>query len=176
MKIGLKLTKLDPPKMSPAPLYALAPCLLDHSRHLWWRAWPFGSSVLKVGVTSITIFPHSFIFAFMNFLRRRSLISRHIYFLETTLSPGKELVFEAFFAFDLAPFAAACFTGVGVLLIFFFFHLKRVRREFLFRFGRPLLLVAGAVGSAVAGGAGASTGAISCGSILDVCEGQKWGW
>ena len=47
------------------------------------------------------------------FGRSRALIARRISFSETILSPGREYDFEAFFAFDLAPFAAARFTGVG---------------------------------------------------------------
>ena len=34
MKIGLKLTKLDPPKMSPAPSSHLTPYYLGHSQRL----------------------------------------------------------------------------------------------------------------------------------------------
>ena len=79
-----------------------------------------------------------------------------------------ENFFEAFFDFGLTPFVAARFTGVGVPCIFFFLPLKRVICEVFFRFRRPLLLMAGAVGTAVDGGAGASTGVISCGSMLDV--------
>ena len=96
-----------------------------------------------------------------------SLIARHISFSETTLSPGIELGFKAFFAFGLAPFAVARFKGVGLTCIFFLLPLKRVLREVLFRFGRPLLLMADAVGAAVAGGSVASTGAISRGSMFD---------
>ena len=93
-----------------------------------------------------------------------SLRVLHLYFSETTLSPGRELGFNDFFAFDLAPFAAAQFTGVGLPWIFYFFHLKIDRREVLFCFGRPLLWTASAVGAAVAGG----SGAIYCGLMLDV--------
>ena len=82
--------------------------------------------------------------------------------------PGRELGFEAFFAFDLAHFAAARFKGVGLTRIFFFFPLKRVCREFIFYFGSTLLLMTGAVGAVVAGGADARTGDISCGSMLGV--------
>ena len=63
--------------------------------------------------------------------------------------PGRELGFEAFFAFDLAHFAAARFTGVGLTRIFFFFPLKRVCREFIFYFGSTLLLMTGDVGAVV---------------------------
>ena len=104
-------------KMSPAPSSPLAPYRLGHSRR---------RSVLRVDANSIAVFPHSFIFASKKFWRRRALIVRRIYFSETTLSPGRELVFEAFFAFDLAPFAAARFTGVGLPFILFFFPLKIV--------------------------------------------------
>ena len=62
----------------------------------------------------------------------------------------------------------ARFTGVGLPWIFFFSPLKIFLREVIFRFGRPLLLMAGAVSAAVAGGAGASTGAISRESMLYV--------
>ena len=93
---------------------------------------------------------------------------RCIYFSETTLSPGKEMGFEAFFSFDLAHFMVARFNGVGVPCIFFLVLLKRVIHEVFFRFWHPLLLIAGAIGAAVAGGAGASTGAISRGSMLDI--------
>ena len=75
--------------------------------------------------------------------------------------------FEAFFAFDLAPFVAERFTGFGLPCILFFFPLKIVCCEVLFRFGSPLLLMYGAVGAAVTGGAGARTGAISRGFMLD---------
>ena len=101
------------------------------------------------------------------------MIARRISFSGTTLSSGRELGFEAFFAFDLAPFAAARFTCVGLPYIFFFFSIKRFLREVLFCFGRPLLLMTGDVGAEVVDGAGASTGAISRGSMLDVCEGQN---
>ena len=67
----------------------------------------------------------------------------------------------------------AHFTGVGLTYIFFFLPLKIVYREVLFPFRRPLLLTAGAVGTAVAGGAGDNTGAISRGSMLDVLEWQN---
>ena len=161
MKIGLKLTKLDPPKMYPAPSSPLAPYRLVHSRR---------HSVLRLDANLIAIYPHSFIFVFKIFWRRRALIARRIYFSETTLSPGRELGFEAFFAFDLALFVAARFTGVGLPCIFFFLPLKIVCREFLFRFRNPLLLMASSVGTEVAGGAsaGTSTGAISHGLMLDV--------
>ena len=86
---------------------------------------------------------------------------RCISFSETTLSPGIELGFEAFFAFDHAPFVAARFTGVGVTCILFVFPLKIFFREVIFHFGRPLLLMTVVVGAAVSGGTGASTGAIS---------------
>ena len=71
-------------------------------------------SVLRFDATSIAIFPHYFIFAFKNFCRSRALIARRIYFLKKTLSPGRESGFVVFFAFDIVPFAAARFTGVGV--------------------------------------------------------------
>ena len=96
------------------------------------------------------------------------MIARRISFLLTILSPGRELGFEAFFAYDLAPFAAAQFTVVGLPFILFFFNLKIVFREVFFRFGRPLLVMANAIGAAVAGGLGASTGVISLGSMLYV--------
>ena len=96
------------------------------------------------------------------------MIANHIFFSETTLSPRRESGFEAFFAFDHTPFAEARFTGVGLPCILFFFPLKIFCREVLFRFRCPLLLMAGAVGAAVAGGAGASTGDIYRGSIFDV--------
>ena len=69
---------------------------------------------------------------------------------------------------DLAQFAAAHFTGVGLPCILLFSPLKRVSREFIFRFGCPLLLMAGDVGAAVASDTGASNGAISRGSMLHV--------
>ena len=72
------------------------------------------------------------------------------------------MVFEAFFTFDLAPFVAALFTGVGVPCIFFLFPLKIFHREVLFRFSCPLLLIVIGVGAAGAGGDGDITGEISC--------------
>ena len=124
-------------------------------------------SVLRVDATLIATFSQLFLFAFKKFWRSRSLIVRHIYFSETNLSTGRELGFEAFFAFDLAPFVAARFTGVGVPCILFFSPQKNFRHEVLFRFGRPLLLMAGAFGATGPGGADASTGAISRGSMID---------
>ena len=67
----------------------------------------------------------------------------------------------------------ARFTGFGMPYIFFFFPLKIVRREVLFRFGCPLLLMAGDIGDTVAGGAGDSNGAIPCVSMIYVLEGQN---
>ena len=84
------------------------------------------------------------------------------------LSPGRELVFEAFFTYDLAPFEAACFTCAGLNCIFFFFPIKIICREVLFCFGSPLLLMDGEVGVTVVGGVGASTGTTYCESMLDV--------
>ena len=52
--------------------------------------------------------------------------------------------------------------------IFFLFPLKIVHHEVIFRFGSPIFLIAGAIDTAVAGGAGTSTEAISRGSMLDV--------
>ena len=43
MKIGLKLTKLDPPNMSPAPSSPLTPYRLGHSWRIRWHVWPFGA-------------------------------------------------------------------------------------------------------------------------------------
>ena len=131
-------------------------------------------SVLRVETTPIKISPHSFIFTFKKLWRRRALVARRIYFLETTFYPGRELGFEAFFAFYLAPFVASCFTGVGVPCIYSSSP-QKIRHEVLFRFERPLLLMAGAVGAAVAGGDGASTGDISRGPMLDVWEVQNEG-
>ena len=130
-------------------------------------------SVLSIDATSIEIFPHYFIFDFKKFWRKGDLIARRISLSKTTLSPRRELGFEDFLAFDIAPFATASFTGVGFPWIFFFFYLKRFCREFLLRFGRPLLLISGAIGAAVTGGANASTGAISCGLMFDVWEGKN---
>ena len=93
---------------------------------------------------------------------------RLIFFLEMTLSPGRESGFEAFFAFYLTPFVTERFTGVKVPCILLLFPLKRVCREVLFFFGSPLLLMEGAIGAAVAVGAVASTGAISRGLMPDV--------
>ena len=101
------------------------------------------------------------------------MIARHTYFLENTLSPERELGFGAFYVFEIVHFSAARFTCVGLPCILFFFPLKRVCHEVIFRFGRPLLLLAGAIGAAVADGAGASTGAISHGLMLDVGEGKN---
>ena len=95
------------------------------------------------------------------------MIARRISFSETTLSPGRELGFEAFLDFDLSPFVAERITVVGVICIFFFSPLKIVSREVLFHFRCPLLLMASYVGATVSVGSGASTGAISCGSMID---------
>ena len=95
------------------------------------------------------------------------MIARRIYFSETTLSPGRELDFESFFTFDLSPVAAAHFKCVELTCTVFFSPLKRVGCEVLFRFRFPLLLMAGVVGAAVAGGAGASNVAIYRGLMLD---------
>ena len=133
--------------------------------------------VLRVDANLIAIFPHYFIFAFKKFWRRRTFIVRRTSFSETTLSPGRELGLEALFDFELVSFVAVCFTYVGVQWIFFFLSLKIFFREVIFRFRRPLLLMAGVVGAAVAGSAGASTststGAIYRGSMLDVWEGEN---
>ena len=48
MKIILKLTKLDPPKMSQDSSIPIATYRLSHSRRLWWRAWPFGAPSRKL--------------------------------------------------------------------------------------------------------------------------------
>ena len=127
-------------------------------------------SVLRVSSTSIKIFSHYFIFMIKKYWRRRALIARHISFSETALYPWSELAIEAFLAFKIVPFSATRFTGVWLPCILFLFHPKRVCHEVRFCFGNTLLLMDGAVGAAVAGGAGASTGAISHWSMLDGWE------
>ena len=137
-----------------------------------------GCFVFRVNATSISIFPHSFIFVFKKFWIRWALMVRRISLSETILYPGRELGFEAFSDFDPAPFVTVYFTGVGVPWIFFFLPLKRVFCEVLFHLGRPLLLMAGDVCAAVAGGTGSSTGVISRLLMFDVwcVRRAKWGW
>ena len=60
------------------------------------------------------------------------MIASCISFSETTLYPGRELFFETFFAFDLVPFAAARFAGVGLPYILFFSALKIFYVKFSF--------------------------------------------
>ena len=69
---------------------------------------------------------------------------------------------------------AARLTGVVFPCIFFLFPLKQFFCEVLFRFERPFLLMADAIGAAVSGGTGARPGTIYCGSMYDILEGQKW--
>ena len=100
MKIGIKLTKLDPPNMSLAPSPPFARISFWGLLRLWPRAFLDGTLHRCWGALYFYLLPHK---------------------------------------------------------IFF--------REFLFHFRNPFLLVAGAVGAAVAGGAGTSTGP----SLVDWC-------
>ena len=149
MKIGLKLTNLYPPKMSPDPSTPLAP----------------QQSTVVHGVFhdvhdhfSLRIVDRcDFYFSFTPFLHLRGqevlqkevLDCRANIFLRNDLVSWGIIGFVAFFAFDLAHFPATPFKVVGVPCISFLLPLKRVFPEVLFLFGCPLLLISSAVGSAL---------------------------